>query len=1414
MDPAQFFLVVFALCVGHQSTGAAPAFAPTKSSSIDKFVAFVTTADTSDSQIVAGPTRDLLKRLPLDTKDQMSRNDTVVLDEHVPTEWIIVMPEQMVAATLSKGQTNQLALARVINARPMDTAVVAKAAQALGVGDNLADFLGHLSIPQHSLRLVARSRVSWTDDQWKTLWNSNVDIALLQRPESVHDLDGPMVVVNVERLNREKNLEGEDLWLTVPEHDRKLWYSVIKDLVPFGKLVQQSLYHPLVVGVDDKSIRDWLKEWTQQKHMEAINFLASAVDYLTPTQIQLLQQPFKWSVENVDVKSTRKQIRPMLDVTQLQDMDYTPDIMNETFVPWPVLYRVMEKVLGDIETTSISPLLRVTMNPVIAAYPAMTIQREILSEDNPLTITQEVLANASSSHLSFGQALVLVSGYIKHYVQIAGEDPNVKLVIPENCLFAMPAETILLIIEDTDSKLDIMTRHMHKQVPSQQFALYYRMVQHKFDIHTNEAAAYAGLFVNATWSGSPEILLRYVTPHVARQFKQKIVEEFHRLPDKQKNDVHYFPKHILTTWLEKETDVITSDAVHYLRGITCDFVKHKVHPANITQVLSAYHAVVYVEHEEELKTLPLSLRKCFVDKLLDFLALKQEMYGVASTENKYNMLSVADVRSIGGAVLTGLNTSLVTDKAVRGEIIYAIGQTPLAELLPLLSHGQLVALAKQGLSDRHSLDFDTLVHLGNLLYFADIDVAQVDAQDAKLYVDTQINHPHDRSLCLPKAERLFLEKLIKKAYGSPSEWSASQLINLGDMLIALSNETMDVLDGEALRTSVPFILRKSLFHSQYTSFPGFVANVPFLTACHSWLVEEADAEDHMEAYQRLQRTYLLSSQAAVDIALGDTVGPTYTLHRRRRRQTNEDNVSLHDKTAAIVRAKFNAGNLTSYQIKTLRFLVDELQTTVKNKVSQTLNLNFVPENIQATVQAHIDNANVSSNQVESITRFSSLAQKLYVRNVTELLGLTEKDFNMDRTTFCEYMGCNPGLVLGFTPGFELLPPPVNPTLPTSVTCQGIVAAGKSAVAVTPNDLRTWTSDEIYNCIDVLGNIDWPVTKKLAIWDFMRNNSAPFRDRGDQKLNGGEMLLLRNLLEAVAIENPFLLELGSSSVIEPLSILGTFDAPTVTLELIMTEYMNANHPNVFQNQDTNILHVAAFKDYMCSLSNETVKQILEHTDSQRSQVLQLLGSITRCHNPQVLSVLARAADKELFGQWTPADVIALGPIVAGLSPERLSQLNNSSLEAMKPVALAHLSKEQWKALKPHQLALMSPEGMTVVNMYTQMMPEDDDEESMMLSLEQIDAVANISKRSAEMMDEYKTMMVKQRSVQEEEDVKEVEQVIAAIQDEEEEEEEVPAEEEPAPEEVLHEHEHGGAAGMRCFSATILIILSVFVSTTTF
>ena len=118
--------------------------------------------------------------------------------------------------------------------------------------------------------------------------------------------------------------------------------------------------------------------------------------------------------------------------------------------------------------------------------------------------------------------------------------------------------------------------------------------------------------------------------------------------------------------------------------------------------------------------------------------------------------------------------------------------------------------------------------------------------------------------------------------------------------------------------------------------------------------------------------------------------------------------------------------------------------------------------------------------------------------------------------------------------FEVLPSLDNVTL----TCDVIVASKDVAVALSPSDIQRMESNDVLQCIESFGRMRWPKLKLKSIWRAIKSKVPSFLKGNIRPLKRFEMLQLQNILPAVAVENPELLDMNRTNI-DGLSFLGRY-----------------------------------------------------------------------------------------------------------------------------------------------------------------------------------------------------------------------------------------------------------------------------------
>ena len=133
-----------------------------------------------------------------------------------------------------------------------------------------------------------------------------------------------------------------------------------------------------------------------------------------------------------------------------------------------------------------------------------------------------------------------------------------------------------------------------------------------------------------------------------------------------------------------------------------------------------------------------------------------------------NALTADDVSKIGGLIMSGFKEPeiiQIKNETVKREVFRAIGQVPLAELMPVLHPDRLKELTQSATGGRASLSFEDLDQLGSLAFFlpaATWDLAS--SASIKRFIEESLKLPHHKCICLPKAFAEALKAALVKAY--------------------------------------------------------------------------------------------------------------------------------------------------------------------------------------------------------------------------------------------------------------------------------------------------------------------------------------------------------------------------------------------------------------------------------------------------------------------------------------------------------------------------------------------------------------------------------------------------------------------------------------------------------------------------
>ena len=134
-------------------------------------------------------------------------------------------------------------------------------------------------------------------------------------------------------------------------------------------------------------------------------------------------------------------------------------------------------------------------------------------------------------------------------------------------------------------------------------------------------------------------------------------------------------------------------------------------------------------------------------------------------------------------------------------------------------------------------------------------------------------------------------------------------------------------------------------------------------------------------------------------------------------------------------------------------------------------------------------------QHHTITTQMAAAGKEMALRVAAVIRLRPVDINVTKDEFCDFFEeicARPEFVAEESVIFKEKAVAAragdgahaHPQMPELFSCNGIRAAGKAAVVVRADDLEMWEPDKLWNCVETLGSIDWPLETKIEVWNLM------------------------------------------------------------------------------------------------------------------------------------------------------------------------------------------------------------------------------------------------------------------------------------------------------------------------------------------
>ncbi|TRY69173.1 hypothetical protein TCAL_01375 [Tigriopus californicus] len=1053
------------------------------------------------------------------------------------------------------------------------------------------------------------------------------------------------------------------------------------------------------------------------------DLLNSAASFLHPAQIAALSRKTDWRITS----NARPLVRPFLTLEQLTtDLDGSEEIFDDDEMPW----------------ASILKIAVLTNN-----YPEVSAESKFLAVSWPREI-EEITKDWGIQHidvvsksLTLAQIRVLVR-QLENMSEASKADARTSVNVPQMLLSGLKA----------GSMLDMGKQHLElalessRFLPSQKFATFQAIQEANegnFEALVEVVATNPQLF-NFMGIDDIEKETKTILEAVTKQLKSTTMEGYSKM----------LPRHLTSALLmDLRTNIeLSRDESLYLpiMAVTCQ----NIEPLNDRELLATLKLHrPHIENGPMAVNFPLSKRRCFSQKLETVLQDAKDGLDVTTFSgiggHVLSALSIETIRQMGARV--GLVHQV--------EILFAIGQVPqieLAAIVPLSKLEELADLAEETLADQRYPA--KLYRMGSLIHFSRTELSLSRPADIKALIRRRFFADFQRTLCIPKMERTWWARALVRAYGPISRWNSEDLYQIGDLLVTLSSNQLSLISVSELKNAVPYLLESSKYMSNFDSIPAFANSTIVYQVCEKWL-GPGEGQAFMAQLTSLHRLYLQASQLRVNEALEkpsrkkrsleSLAGFRFLFNSRVKRQSEAQSLfsTIVERTQIIVAAFSERELFTGTQEEDIRQLIRDNQLNTQRLIFRELALTGDLTYTQTIekLQNQLQEETISEERYGDIT--SEITRLLYdtARKIGAVLDLTPDNLRLTREEFCSFFQnlefCQrPPPTLSTTQEPTTIPEPTTTTapvvdrsdnfdfssdyedgvspiefedldggsvvsarertlfLPKEFSCHGVKAARDSAIALSPEDLDSWTAQELENCVEVLGNIRWPLSTKISVWNLMRKKNLDMFT--SDKMKPDQMISLNNLIEAVALVSPQMMDLDMKHV-DALSVLGEFRFPLEVLALlaqqITTDSNGTSLPMKTGDPKSsslfNALIIASMNHLVCGQDPEEVQKYMDYENTAQL-VLPVLARMKSCPSEKVLEVLAKEA-KDQYGlphTWTSETVQYLGIVVAGLPPSEFRSIAEEARGAISPEVFEHLKYDHFKEVLAENLDQYAEESL--------------------------------------------------------------------------------------------------------------------------
>jgi len=264
-----------------------------------------------------------------------------------------------------------------------------------------------------------------------------------------------------------------------------------------------------------------------------------------------------------------------------------------------------------------------------------------------------------------------------------------------------------------------------------------------------------------------------------------------------------------------------------------------------------------------------------------------------------------------------------------------------------------------------------------------------------------------------------------------------------------------------------------------------------------------------------------------------------------------------------------------------------------------------------------------------------------------------------------------------------------------LSCDVLIAAGSAAISISSTQLSSMSPKEVENCLDTLGHLPWSKSQTQSVWEVVKNKVHKLKVSSMLPIKRQEMLLLQNLLPAIAVEDPTLLDMSRTNI-DGISYLGSLLESSDSMVLnLMQLYISINRVTISTPFTT--VEAASLGQLLCGLRDKQWEQLI--TEDVFASILTGHLSKLECRVNNTTAQHLAYMLTWLYGPtntWTTSDLLSTGWLASTLSPEELAQLNPHAMEGLTGQAVKFLTREQIHALSHHQVAMMTPHAASFIS----------------------------------------------------------------------------------------------------------------------